>query len=171
MNIMKRRHKQEDGHRGADLARSQGRDESGLSRLRHEMDRVFDRVLREFDRDPWSMPSALGSLSDWPAMDMAEDDKSVTLRVDIPGLDARDVDVEVSGNLLTVRGQRDDEWSDTKGGVHRRERRSGSFARTVTLPSYADAEKVEARYDKGTLTLTVPKIPGKGPKRVSVSAS
>src|SRR5687767_11407337 len=70
----------------------------GIDRFRREMDRTFDRVWRDFDRgDPWSalktLPSALGEMTNWPAVDMAEDDKAVTLRVDVPGLEPKDIDV------------------------------------------------------------------------------
>lgn len=157
-------------HRGDHRGLSKFRD---LGDFRKQIDRAFDRVWRDFDRDPWtaltSLPEQLGSISNWPAVDLAEDEKAVTLRVDVPGLDEKDLDVEVSGNMLTIRGSREDEWSGKKHGVRRRERISGSFARTITLPSYVDTAKVEAKYDKGTLTVTVPKIPGQGPKRVPVT--
>lgn len=181
MNILKKWRKQpEPGNEPNTLVkhRPTGGDGGGLARFRdfrEQIDRTFDRVWREFDRDPWSalstLPNQLGGLSNWPAVDMAEDDNTVTLRVDVPGLDQKELDVEVSGNLLTIRGQRQDEWTDKQGGVRRRERVSGSFARTITLPSYADGEKVEASYNKGTLTINIPKVPGQGPKRVRVTAN
>jgi len=180
MNFLKRKNTDEGGgRRGRDsgLARrdSPGRDNWGLNRFRDEMDRAFDRVWREFDRDdPWpamsNVPGTFGSLTDWPAIDVAEDDKALTLRADLPGLDPKDVEVEVSGNLLTIRGERETERSDAKAGIRRRERRFGSFARTLPLPDYLDADKVEARYDRGTMTITVPKVAGKGPKRVNVTS-
>jgi HSP20 family protein len=142
--------------------------------FRKQIDRAFDRVWREFDRDPWtaltSLPEELGSLSNWPAVDQAEDEHAITLRVDVPGLDEKDLDVEVSGNLLTIRGSREDEWNGKKHGIRRRERVSGSFARAITLPPYVDTGKVEAKYEKRTLAITVPKIPGQGPRRVQVTS-
>jgi HSP20 family protein len=138
------------------------------------MDRIFDRIWKEFDSDPFSAmtrwPEPMGRMTNWPAMDLAEDDKAVTIHLDVPGLDAKDVDVEVSGNQLSIRGQRQDEFKQEEKGVYRRERYSGSFARTITLPSYVDSGKVDAKYDKGTLTITAPKIPGQGPKRVQVKS-
>jgi len=182
MNLLKKWRKREHGDGNALVKHGRG-GEQGLSRpgdfrehFREQIDRAFDRVWKDFDRDPWSalstLPEQLSSLSswNWPAVDMAEDDRAITLRVDVPGLDEKDLEVEVSGNLLTVRGSRRDEWDERKHGVRRRERVSGSFARTITLPQYADGANVEARYDKGTLTVTVPKVPGKGPKRVAVTA-
>ena len=178
MKLLRKWRKQDenDHGRGTALAKRErhgtGR---GLDRFREEIDRTFDRIWRDFDRgDPWSvlshLPETFGTLTDWPAIDMAEDDKAITLRVDVPGLDPKDLDVEVSGNVLTLRGQRTDEWSDDRKGVYHRERRSGSFFRTIPLPDYVEPDKIEARYDKGTVTLTVPKAPGKGPKRVQVKA-
>lgn len=182
MNLVKRLFKHDNDHgRGTALAKREG---GGL--LGHEdrlgFGRGFDELWRDFDRDPWSLvrdPSStldrmserLNTLAAWPAVDVSEDDHSVTVRCDVPGLDAKDLDVQVSGNLLTVSGWRQDEWSGRKRGVRRQERVSGSFSRTITLPGYVDAGKVDARYDKGTLTVTVPKIPGKGPRRVAVTAA
>jgi HSP20 family protein len=179
MNLLKRWRGHHRDNGGNALVKHQG-DHRGLVKggdfrdFRKEIDRVFDRVWRDFDRDPWSaltsLPEQFGSVSNWPAVDVAEDENAVTLRVDVPGLDEKDLDVEVSGNLLTIRGSREDEWSGKKHGVRRRERVSGSFARTITLPSYVDSAKVEAKYEKGTLTVTVPKIPGHGPRRVQVTS-
>jgi HSP20 family protein len=170
-----------DHGRGTALAkRERHQDDWGIERFRREMDRTFDRFWRDLERgDPWSamstLPGAFGggaisNMTDWPAIDIAEDEKSVTLRVDLPGLEPKDIDVELSGNVLMLRGQRSDEWSENQRGVYRRERRSGSFLRTIPLPEYVERDKIDARYDKGTLTLTVPKAPGKGPKRVQVKA-
>jgi len=164
------------GHREQDreqrVLTRHGREDRPLARLRDEMDRLFDRMWKDFDRNPFSaltsLPETLDQITSWPAMDVAEDDKTMTIRLDVPGLDAKDVDIEVSGNQLTVRGQRHDEFKEEKKGVFRRERYSGSFARSVTLPAYVDPGKVDARYDKGTLTITVPKIPGQGPRRVPI---
>ena len=135
-------------------------------------------ALRELGKS-FGFPSIFGEdvfgdvpdLVPWPAMDVAEDDKGVTLRVDLPGMAAKEVDVEVSGNQLTVRGSREEESKEEKGGYRRHERRTGSFSRTVTLPPYVDTAKVDAKYDKGVLTVTAPKVPGAGPKRVTVKTS
>jgi HSP20 family protein len=161
------------GHEPREIARKSTAPET--------LERSMDRFWREMERGPWSwfrkMPmlapwtgTGLAGLTDWPAMDVAEDDKAMTIRMDVPGLDAKDVDVEVSGNLLTIRGNREDEWTDSRGGVHRRERRIGSFTRTVTLPPYVQADKVEARFDKGMLTVVLPRTPGQGPRRVTITS-
>jgi HSP20 family protein len=176
--LQKRQRSQGDGGGGALAKQSTpGGALARPSEYRRQIDRAFDRLMREFDRDPIRALSTLprrlesltGNLAAWPAIDVAEDDKAVTLRVDVPGLDPKDVDVEVSGNVLTIQGKRQDEWSENERGVRRRERISGSFARTITLPTYVDAAKAEASYQNGTLTITIPKIEGKGPKRVPVT--
>jgi HSP20 family protein len=174
MKLLNKWKKREHDNGGGALAKRETRGRDTLSRFRNEFDSTFDRVWRDFDRDPWlalsNLPATFGGLTDWPAIDLAEDDKAVTVRVDVPGLDPKDVDVEVSGNMLSIRGRRDDEWEDKAHGVYRRERRSGSFARNITLPSYVDAEKIDARYDRGSLSITIPKIGDKARKRVEVKA-
>jgi HSP20 family protein len=140
-------------------------DESVFSTLRRDIDDACERIWRDLEDRLAFMGERL---TPWPAIDAAQDDKGITLRVDVPGMDAKDVEVEVSGHQLTVRGKREEERKEEKGGWLRHERHSGSFTRSVALPPYIDAAKVEARYEKGVLTLTAPKIPGEGPKRVQV---
>jgi HSP20 family protein len=136
-----------------------------LSDFRREIDRAIDRVWRDVGRDRW--PDF--DVAPWPPVDVAEDDKALTLRVDVPGLEPKDVDVEVSGDVLTIRGSREEEQrTNGNGGPYRHERYTGSFTRAMTLPPYADADKVAAAYDKGVLTITIPKVPGQGPRKVPV---
>lgn len=145
-----------------------------LQTLRQEMDRAFERMWRGFETKPalpGSMTPMQGLMPDWPALDVTEDDKALTLKADVPGLGPEDIDIEVSGNMLTLRGARSEEKSERKQGIYVSERRSGCFQRTVPLPDYVDRDKIEARYDKGILTVSVPKVPGKGPKRVKVGTT
>ena len=138
-----------------------------IASLQKEIQNVFQNAWDAFAAGKF--PS-FGMVAAFPAIDVAEDEKAVTLRADVPGMDPKDLDVEVSGNLLTVSGSREEEHKEEKEGYRRQERTSGSFTRTVTLPSYVDAEKVDARYEAGVLTVTVPKVPGRGPKRVAVKS-
>jgi len=167
------------------LARKQGNGresvfdtmETGLERFRQEMDRALDRMWRGGLPAPFSFvpeeffAPQLKTWTFWPAIDVAEDDKGVTIRADIPGLEAKDVAVETSGNTLTIRGSREEAKQEKTASVFRQERRFGKFERTITLPAYIDADKVEAKYDKGTLTVTAPRAPGEGPKRVEVKTA
>ncbi|HYE20567.1 MAG TPA: Hsp20/alpha crystallin family protein [Tepidisphaeraceae bacterium] len=179
MNLVKKLFKNGNGHGrgGTALAKREG---GGL--LSRKGRSELDDLWRDMERDPWSLvrdpwstldrvSERLSTLAPWPAVDVSEDENAVTVRCDVPGLDAKDLDVQVSGNLLTVSGSRADEWSGKKRGVRRQERVSGSFSRNITLPDYVDGQKVEAKYQKGTLTVTVPKVPGKGPRRVTVQAA
>jgi HSP20 family protein len=138
-----------------------------------QIDRVFDQLMRQFEQNPFralaQLPARLGDLAEWPPIDIAEDDRGLTIRVDVPGLSLDDLSVGVSGNVLTIRGEREDEWTDNKRGVIRRERVSGTFARAIQLPSYVDPSSIQATYDQGTLTISVPKIEGQGPRHVQVT--
>lgn len=161
MNIVKRK----SGNGKHDIAR---RASEPTGSLQQQIDDAFNKMRRAFDEG--LMPQ-LGSWTQWPAVDIAEDEKVVTLRADLPGVEAKDLDVEVSGNALTIRGSRQEEKKEEQGGYRRQERRFGSFSRTISLPNYVDAGKIDARYDKGVLTVTVPKIPGHDSKRVSVRSA
>jgi HSP20 family protein len=151
--------------------------ETGLARFREEMDRAIERMWRGGWPSAFSLsPQAifgpqLESWMAWPAIDVHEDEKGIVIRADIPGVDAKDVAVEVAESTLTIRGSREEEKEEKKGNVRQHERRFGRFERTITLPPHIDEEKVEAKYHKGTLTVTAPRIPGKAPKRVDVKAS
>jgi HSP20 family protein len=138
----------------------------GLSLFRREIDRAFERTRRAFERSPWHAFDD-GDTS-WPAIDVKEDEKAFSVRVDVPGLEPKDVDVEVSGNLLTVKGSREGEHEEKEKNLYRYERFAGNFARSVTLPATVDPSRVEAQYDKGVLIVTAPKIPGKEPKKIPV---
>jgi HSP20 family protein len=163
MELLKKHWK---GDPGEALAETNG----PRSLFRREIERALDRAWGAIEG---ARLGAIGELdvAEWPAMDVAEDDKAVTYRVDLPGLGPKDVEVEVSGDRLSIRGTRREERTEGEGGRERRERFVGSFARTVTLPPYADGEKAEASYDKGVLTVTAPKVPGRGPRRVAVKTS
>jgi HSP20 family protein len=139
----------------------------GASRLREEVDTFLDRMRRDFERASWA---SLGEPGSWPPLDMVVGENEVTLRMDVPGLGPEDVDLQVSGNLLTIRGTRKEEWTERQGSIDRRERRFGSFSRTVTLPAHVDAAKVDATYDKGILTIRVPCAVGEHAKRIPVKS-
>lgn len=94
-----------------------------------------------------------------PSLDIAESESAVDVTMDIPGMKADDIDIQVTGNLLTISGQRQEEKEETGNGksFHRMERRMGSFARSVTLPCAVDESKVDATYDNGVLKVRLPK--------------
>jgi HSP20 family protein len=106
-----------------------------------------------------------------PAVDVYEDDKKVMLKLEIPGMDQKDLDVSVENNTLTVRGERRFESEEKEENFHRIERRYGSFFRAFTLPSTVDTEKVAASYNAGVLKLELMKKPEAQPKQIKINVA
>lgn len=159
MSLIPWRNKQE--------GQSLSRPETNISRFRSEMDRLFDR----FFQTPWDfdLPELFGRQDAWgPRIDLAESDKEVTVRVELPGVDPEDVDINVSGNVLTLHGEKKQEHEEKKQDYHYMERRYGSFHRSVQLPNSVDADKVDATYKKGILTVTLAKRPEALPRKIKV---
>jgi HSP20 family protein len=131
------------------------------------MDRLFDSFLREpFGMLDW--PSFTGSEKWWPAVDVAETDKDLTIHAELPGIDPKEIDVSVTGDQLVISGEKK-ENSERKGdGFIHSESHYGSFRRVIPLPEGVDSEHVEAQYNHGVLTLTLPKTPVAAPKRIEV---
>jgi HSP20 family protein len=123
--------------------------------FRREVDRMFDDFFDGFGR-------SLGPLAGWqhsfaPRVDMAETDEEVVITAEMPGLDEKDFEVSLKGDLLTLKGEKKAEHEQKNGDAYYMERRFGSFARSIRLPFEVKDENVEARYDKGILTVRVPK--------------
>jgi len=106
-----------------------------------------------------------------PAVDVYEDEHSLTLKLEIPGLNEEDINVTLENNTLTVSGERKFEKEEKEENFHRIERRYGSFTRTFRLPSSVDAEKVEAGYDKGVLKITLAKRAEAKPKTIKIASA
>ena len=92
-----------------------------------------------------------------PALDVSETDTAIDVRMDLPGITAKDIDIQVNGNLLTVSGERKEEKEEKGKTFHRVERRYGNFSRTVTLPCAVIESEVAAEYKDGVLTIKLPK--------------
>lgn len=103
-----------------------------------------------------------------PALDVAEKDNSFEIRMDIPGVESKDLDVEVHGNTVTISGSRKEEKEEKGKTFHRIERSSGSFSRTVTLPCSVTEKEVAAEYTNGVLSVILPKSEEARPKKVSI---
>ncbi|HBR06435.1 MAG TPA: Hsp20/alpha crystallin family protein [Desulfovibrio sp.] len=93
----------------------------------------------------------------YPAVDVSEDDKEVTVKAELPGLEAKDVELTLESGVLTIRGEKKFEGEEKKENYHRIERSYGSFVRAVPLPREVKSDKVKAKFDKGVLTVTMPK--------------
>ena len=115
---------------------------------------------------------ALIAAGTWmPSMDVYETEDKIIAELELPGIEPADVDVSVEDSTLTVTGSREFSSEVKEENYHRVERRYGSFTRAITLPQTADTEKVEARFDKGILTIGVPKVERAKPKRITVKAA
>lgn len=133
-----------------------------MNRLRDEMDRLFGR---------WGGTGRLlFSATTYPPMNVWEDDDRLYVEAELPGLELKDLEIFVNaGNQLTVKGNRQEPVLE-QGAWHRRERGFGSFARTLELPSHVDADKVEAQFKCGVLTVVLPKAAEARPRRIEVRA-
>jgi HSP20 family protein len=104
-----------------------------------------------------------------PAVDIYEDEHFLTLKLEVPGVDQKDLDVRVENNTLTIRGERKFEKEEKEENFHRIERRFGSFARSFTLPSTVNTENVAANYENGVLLLKLAKKAEARPKQIKVN--
>lgn len=127
---------------------------AGFGALRKEIDRLFEDFTKGFDLPAMTAGGGFGLV---PDMDMHDGEKDVTLSVELPGVDEKDIDLSVSGQMITISGEKKSEKETKEGESVRRERSYGSFSRTVTLPFRIDGDKVKAKFAKGVLTVTVPK--------------
>lgn len=129
--------------------------------FRGEMDRLFDRfgfpsLRRVFDIEPsWRSASSFGFSA--PAIDMSEDERAYKISAELPGIDAKDIEVSVSGDTLVLKGEKRQEKEEKDKNYHFSERSYGSFQRSFQLPSSVDRNKVAADFSKGVLTITLPK--------------
>ncbi len=133
-----------------------------LDTLQSEMNRVFDTF---FGNRPGN---GIASRRWVPAMDLVEDDSSLVLRADLPGISEDDVEIEVKDRVLTVSGERKAEEKKEGEGYYRVERSFGSFSRSLTLPEGVEAEQVEAAFDNGVLEVRIPRPKEQKPHRVEI---
>jgi len=113
--------------------------------------------------------SPLTTASFVPAVDIYEDNSKVVLKLEVPGIEEKDLDVRVENNTLTVKGERKFEKEEKEENFHRIERRYGSFYRAFTLPSTVDAEHINAAYNNGVLRIELSKKPEAQPKQIKVN--
>ncbi|MGB6744820.1 MAG: Hsp20/alpha crystallin family protein [Terracidiphilus sp.] len=106
-----------------------------------------------------------------PAVDIYEDNQKVVLKLEVPGIEEKDLDVRVENRTLTVKGERKFEAEEKEENFHRIERRYGSFYRAFTLPSTVDTENVDAKYNAGVLKLELKKKPEAQPKQIKVNVA
>lgn len=137
-----------------------------VSRLRREMDRLWDdffgpgrRALRPLEAE-WA-----------PAVDVSETADKVVVKAEIPGMEPKDIDISLTGEMLTIKGEKKSEREETKENYHLVERSYGSFSRSLKLPVAVAVDKIEAKYEKGVLTVTCPKKEEAKPKPIEIKTA
>jgi len=134
-----------------------------FSTLQDRMNRLFRETYNE------NPDQSLTTSSFAPAVDVYEDEHNVTLKIEVPGIEEKDIDVRIENNTLTVHGERKIEKEEKEENYRRVERQYGSFTRTFNLPTTVDTDKVSAHYDKGVLKISLPKKAEAKPKQIKVN--
>jgi HSP20 family protein len=136
--------------------------EQPLTTFQREMNRLWENFFGTMEL-PW------GIAGEWsPRIDVSETETAVIVKAEVPGLDKDDIEVSVCGDALTIRGEKKDERKESKGNYRLLERRYGTFQRTVSLPTGIDAEKVDAEFKNGVLSITLPKTEETRTKKIEI---
>jgi len=138
-----------------------------------EYSTLQDRMnhLLRHSHSPEDPEEALTTSSFAPPVDVYEDEHSFTLKIDVPGIDEKDIDVHVDNNTLTIYGERELEKEEKEENFRRVERHYGSFTRSFTLLDSVDPEQISAHYDKGVLKINLAKKAEAKPKQIKVNVS
>ena len=137
-----------------------------VNRLHRQLDQAFNRTT-----DTTATTSA-PSVSWIPRVDIYEEAERFVVLADVPGVEAKDIDITADKGVLTIRGERRSEKTESgKNGYERVERTSGSFLRRFTLPESANTESITAKQTNGVLEVSIPKHPQVQPRRISVNAA
>ncbi len=135
-----------------------------LQAIQQEMNRLFGSAY------PQGNGANGSSVSRWiPPMDVAEEEEHFVVRADLPGVEETDVNVELEDNVLTISGERKSDTDERKDGHHRIERAYGTFSRSLALPEGVDPEAITASFDKGVLTVRIPKPDQRKPRKVAIN--
>ena len=138
-----------------------------LSTMPDRLNRMY-RVFRE-PYGPEGPEEALTTTSFAPPVDIYEDEHAITLKMEVPGIDERDIDVQIEGNTLVVHGERKMEKEEKEENFRRVERHYGAFTRSFTVPISVDTAQVSAHYDKGVLKINLAKKAEAKPKQIKVN--
>jgi HSP20 family protein len=151
-----------------DLLPFKNRSGKEMTRFRDEMDHLFNRF---FDTDSPISQRLFGD-GDWaPRVDVSEGKSDITVKAEIPGCDAKDIDVKLDGRSLTISGEKKQEKEEKDENFHRLERTYGSFCRMVTLPAEVKPEDIDATYKKGVLKLVFKKMRESEAKKITIKTS
>jgi len=140
-----------------------------IDSLRKQMNRVFDDFFGQTTLLPFEENLTASEFG--PLVDIYEDEQKLTFKVELPGIEEKNVKVEVANNVLTVQGERKLEKDVKEENFRRMERHYGAFSRSFTLPPAVDPEKIEAAYNHGVLTIEMPKRAEARPKQIKVNVA
>lgn len=147
---------------------------SSLLELHREFDRLFESLWRGFGSE-WPPPFPRvepRSKSEWfkPSLDVVSDEKEYNINIELPGIDADDVNIELEGNTLKIKGEKRQQTEEKEKDFYRVERSYGAFQRTLDLPEDADRENIASTYKDGVLRVTVPRkaLPKKETKKIDI---
>lgn len=130
-----------------------------LARMRNDMDRLFGALER---------PARGMGAGVFPAINLTQDNDKYYLRAELPGIKVDDLDIQVTGKNISIAGERKIPSVSENAKYHRREREAGKFSRALTLPGDIDAEKVDASFVRGILTVEIPKAEAQKPRQIIV---
>ena len=136
-----------------------------MNKLRRDMERLFSRYQSDFGIGllPWEEDVG-------PFFDLTETKDTLVLRVDLPGVDAKDLEISISGNRLTLKGRRQEETAKDTGRYHTVERRFGSFSRTLNIPCKVNVDDIHATLKNETLEIVMPKCGIEEPRGIKIEA-
>jgi HSP20 family protein len=136
----------------------------GLQRLNRILDEAFAGL-------PLSDQGSVITSTWFAPTDVSEDENSLRITMELPGVDPSDVRLSLENNVLTIRGEKKQQVDDNNERVHRFERTYGMFERTFVLPNTVDSERIDARYENGVLHVTIPKAERAKPREIRVNSS
>ena len=148
-----------------------------LQHFHQEIDRMFEQALRGFGLTPFGVDQPLfprfsdGVLK--PTLDLSATDKAYTISVEIPGVDENDVKLEIANDTLTISGEKNQEKEEKDTNFYRMERSYGAFQRVLSLPEDADQNNINATFNKGVLTVSMPRkaLPQSDVKQIEVKSA
>lgn len=123
-----------------------------IDRMRRDLNRLFDRLWGDF-----GVPLYPRAFRDTPSINLSETENELIIKADIPGMDPDDVEIRITDDILTIKGEVKQELTTESENYHRIERRYGTFSRTLQLPCKVQIDDVKATYQKGILNIVMPK--------------
>ena len=137
-----------------------------LSRLRDDMDALFNRFFGHLPK-----AGLTKGLDLCPSVDLTETKEDIVVKAEIPGMDVKDIEISLLGNVLHIKGEKKEERTSKDETVHRIERSYGSFSRSLDLPCDVKQDKIKATYEKGVLKITLPKSEKSKAKTIKINVT